>query len=255
MIPARHLFASWSGISTRLRAAPCIALFLDFDGTLTPFRHRPEDVELSSQMRRVVAMLQRSPRFHVVVISGRRQADVRARMRIPGVRYLGLHGWEGRLTPTVTPETRAMLDRLKSQARRLTKGIPGAWIEDKDVVATVHYADAAPQDAARIREEMTRRVQEYSGRIQAFGGARGFELVPTEVEDKGAAVRREWRSVSRAALPVFVGDDLVDEPAFVALTEGITVRVGSPVPTHAHYRLSGVPEVRRFLQRLSQEVQ
>ena len=110
MIPARHLFACWSHVSARLREARRIALFLDFDGTLTPLRARPEEVRLSTRMRRVIPVLERSPRIRVVVISGRRQADVRARMRIPGVRYLGLHGWEGSWAPTVPEDTRRLLE-------------------------------------------------------------------------------------------------------------------------------------------------
>jgi trehalose-phosphatase len=255
MIPARHLFASWSHVAARLREARRIVLFLDFDGTLTPIRPRPEEVRLGAQMRRAIAMLERNPRMHVVVISGRRLADVRARMHIPGVRYLGLHGWEGGEGPAVPEETRKLLELLKWQARQVVQETESTWMEDKGMVVTIHHAQASKKDVALIHERMAAAMKSVNGRFRSMAGERCFELAPAEVEDKGVAARREWSYVSRAALPVFVGDDVVDEPAFTALAQGITIRVGNPAPTHAHYRLSGVPEVRMFLQRLSKEVQ
>jgi trehalose 6-phosphate phosphatase len=254
MIPARHLFACWSSVSERLREARRVALFLDFDGTLTPLRPRPEDVRLSTHMRRVISMLKRNPRFRVVVISGRRQADVRARMRIPGVRYLGLQGWEGRegfRSSAIPEETRKLLELLKWQARQVVRETPSAWLEDKGMVMTIHHAEASEKDVLRIRAEMASAMESVNGRFRTMAGERSFELAPAALEDKGVAALREWGSVSRAALPVFIGDDVMDEPAFAALAQGITVRVGRPASTHAHYRLSDVTEVRAFLERLT----
>ncbi len=254
MIPARHLFACWSTVSARLRDARRIALFLDFDGTLAPLRPRPEDVVLSTQMRRLISMLERNRRFRVVVISGRRQADVRARIRVPGVRYFGLHGWEsreGRRTAAVPEDTLKLLELLKWQARQLIQESSSTWLEDKGLAVTIHHADAPEEDVLRIREGMARAMETVNGHFRAMAGERSFELAPAALEDKGAAALREWASVSRAAVPIFIGDDVMDEPAFTALAQGITVRVGNPAPTHAHYRLSGVHEVRAFLQRLA----
>ncbi len=255
MIPARHLFACWSSVSARLREARRIALFLDFDGTLAPLRPHPDDARMSTQMRKVISMLERSPRFRVVVISGRRQADVRTRIRIPGIRYLGLYGWDGRRSPAVPEDTRKLLELLKWQAHQLVLETSSAWVEDKGMVVTIHHADAPEEVVLRIRDGMARAMETVNGHFRAIAGERSLELAPAALEDKGAAALREWRSVSRAAVPVFVGDDVMDEPAFAALAQGITVRVGSPAPTHAHYRLSGVPEVREFLQRLNKEIQ
>ena len=71
----RHLFVGWNEVARRLRNAPSIALFLDFDGTLSPLRPRPEDVRLSGSMRSIVSNLARKAHVRVWVISGRRRAD------------------------------------------------------------------------------------------------------------------------------------------------------------------------------------
>ena len=91
-----HLFHHWTQVANRFESSPAIALFLDFDGTLAPLKPRPEDVWLDDATRRTLLRLTRSPRFRVWIVTGRRRADVRARVRVTGIRYLGLHGWEGR---------------------------------------------------------------------------------------------------------------------------------------------------------------
>jgi hypothetical protein len=52
---------------------------------------------------------------------------------------------------------------------------------------------------------------------------------------------------------VRLADDQVAEPAFAALRGAVTVRVGPPCRSQALYRLSGVAQVRAFLQRLRME--
>jgi trehalose 6-phosphate phosphatase len=55
-------------------------------------------------------------------------------------------------------------------------------------------------------------------------------------------------------LPIYLGDDLTDEPAFAALRRGITVRVAPVSRTKAHFRLGDPNEVRVFLERLEEEL-
>jgi len=253
--PQRHLFASWNEVAQRLRRAPSIALFLDFDGTLSPLCPRPDQVRLSGSMRSIVSTLARKPQVRVWVISGRRRADVHDKARIAGVRYLGLHGWEARHGVSIKEETRQLLECLKTRARQLVKSAPATWLEDKDMVVTIHYAKASAGDVSRIRREMTSALLPLNGLFRGIPGERGFELLPAEMGDKGTAVRHEMAIAGGAALPVFVGDDAVDEPAFASLASGITIRVGRPSRTRARFRLSSVQEVRAFLELLNKELQ
>jgi trehalose-6-phosphatase len=102
---------------------------------------------------------------------------------------------------------------------------------------------------------MARAILPLNGLFRGIAGERGFELVPAEMGDKGTAVRHEMAIAAKAALPVFVGDDAVDEPAFASLTCGITIRVGRPCRTGARFRLDDVKQVRTFLERLNREIQ
>ena len=109
-----HLFHCWEHIAARFRSSPSIALFLDFDGTLAQLEPRPEDVWLDAATRRTLLHLHRSPRFRVWIVTGRRRADVRARIKVPGLRYLGLHGWEGRAAPPIMEDSREAIACAKS---------------------------------------------------------------------------------------------------------------------------------------------
>ncbi len=204
-------------------------------------------------MRSIVSTLARKPRVRVWVISGRRRADVHDRVRVAGVRYLGLHGWEGHQSVSISAKTRQVLERLKARARQIVKSTPATWLEDKDMVLTIHYAKASARDVSRVRQEMTRAILPLNGLFHGIAGERGYELLPAELGDKGTAVRHELAIASRAAVPVFIGDDVVDEPAFAALAGGITIRVGRPCRTRARFRLSNVQEVRTFLELLNKE--
>ena len=136
----------------------------------------------------------------------------------------------------------------------MVRAIPEMWLEDKGLVVAIHHANASPSDVARVREQMTQALLPLHGSFRGIAGERTFELAPVEMGDKGTAVRHELAIGGRGALPVFVGDDAVDEPAFAVLTGGITIRVGHPCHTRAYFRLAGVNQVRVFLERLSKEI-
>jgi len=249
----RHLFESWNEVAARLSSAHRIALFLDFDGTLTAIRPHPEEVSLNSETRRALAALARSPRFRISIISGRKQADLRSRIRVPGIHYFGLHGWDRGHESKLSEESRATLSCLKSMLGGALVNNMGVWIEDKDQIVAVHYRDA-PQDVRlKTREVLDHALLGLNHGLRIAAGKNVWEIVPHELEDKGAAARRELATACCHAIPIYAGDDLGDEPAFSALRHGITVYVGRGRLTRAQFQLTGESEVRRFLQKLREE--
>ncbi len=245
----RHVFIHWSQISKRLSSSNKVALFLDFDGTLARIQRRPEEVVLDGSARLALRALARSPRFHVSIISGRRQADIRARIGVRGIQYLGLQGWEGH-GKALGEDTRRRLPALLSRLRACLAGIPGLWIEDKEFAFAVHYREMALPDIPRARAIVEAIAGPCGDRFRIEQGKKVWEVLPRELEDKGTAVKRQLAMLGNHAIAVYLGDDQVDEPAFAALRHGITIRVGSPRRTRALYRLGSVAEVRRFLHKL-----
>ena len=248
-----HLFHSWPQVIHRFEAKSTIALFLDFDGTLVPIQDRPEDVWLDNATRRTLSRLVRSPRFRVWIVTGRRRADVRARVRVPGIRYLGLHGWEGRAAGAITEEAREAVACAKSWLASLLLSVPGVWLEDKGLTLAIHYQSVTEEGVRKARKFVEGVLAPFDDTLQLIRGKKVWELAPRELGDKGVAVASELSAAGSQAVPVFIGDDLMDEPAFCALSCGVTVRVGRPCRTHARYRLSSVGQVHQFLERLEGE--
>jgi trehalose-phosphatase len=246
----RPLFASWSEVAPRLSASRVIALFLDFDGTLTDIRPRPELVRVHPDVRRALAALARSPRFRVWVISARRRAQLRELVGVPGIRYLGLYGWERAEGMSLPGSPIAQVRALLCAA---LPAHPAVWIEDKEHSVGVHFRGASEDLRRLVTDCVYRAVVPWRSRLRIAPGKCLLEAVPLEFGDKGSAVRRELAPYVGHALALYVGDDRSDEAAFAALPEGIGVRVGPLRPTHARYRVNHASDVRRLLEKLQSE--
>ena len=245
-----HLFDYWGQVSARVRAAPAVALFLDFDGTLARLRPRPEDARLSYTTRRAMARLAGNPRVRVCVITGRKLTDILLRAGVPKVRYLGLHGWDSRGRAPLNVEVRETIDRTKKHLADQIADMPGIRIEDKGPVFSIHYRGAADRQVGLARASVRTAMAPVSTELRVLEGKYAWEILPKVIGDKGTAVQRELNRFSRHALPVYIGDDRTDEPAFAVLPHGITIRVGRRTLTRAKFQLRDTAEVLKFLEKL-----
>ena len=240
--------AWWRRVAPRVRAAPCCALFLDFDGTLAELTKQPGQAHLSPATRQALRVLTRRPRARLFFISGRRRGDLYKRVGLPGCHYFGLFGFEG-AGRAAAP---AAMQGLRAEAEALVAGLPGVWIEDKGLAFVLHYRDATPANRMHARRRV-RGALRSNRAVRLFDSAHGLEVVPREARGKGATVTRLLRCPElQRAMPIYLGDDLSDEGAFRAARRGVTVRVGNVRPTAARYRLAGVGEVRELLELLAQ---
>jgi trehalose-phosphatase len=250
---SRHLFDRWAEIAQRLHTAKHIGLLLDFDGTIVPIQPRPEMVRLSLTSRRLIGRLTKHSRLTVGIISGRRLADLRRRAKVPGVRYVGLHGWEwDRKTPIL------FKDKVLRGAKRLLEerlgSLAGIRLEDKGITLAVHYREATDRAARLARVILQKILKPFVPRLRVLRGKKVWEVLPAEVQGKGRAVHLLLGDLPRGTLPIYVGDDTTDESAFAELRHGITVRVGKHRGSKALFYLRDPDEVIVFLQRVEAEI-
>jgi trehalose 6-phosphate phosphatase len=232
-------------------------LFLDYDGTLVPIRKTPELAILRPSRRRILERLSREA--FVGIVSGRSLADIRRLVAIPGLAYIGNHGFEisyGRrhwLHPETTKIQKALKDVLKG-IRRRTKGFAGVLLEDKGVTASVHYRLLAAVQFPKLREIVEREIRRRHRELTLTEGKKVLEIRPKVKWGKGRGVLAlcPWFHSEKDALRMYIGDDQTDEDAFKALARGgITILVGRQRQTHARHRLADVNAVWRLLKTLA----
>lgn len=249
-----HLFKHWKRVAEKIRSAECVALFLDFDGTLTPLRRRPHDVKpLGLSLRLLLGRLCRNRLIRMYVISGRTLADLRRLVPVAGVHLLGLHGYEGRLAGRMVRKRR-LLAKVKQVLERTLPRTTRIWIEDKKLGLAIHYREASAAAVRRARPVIHEACERFSPQIHLLEGKKVWELLPKAIKGKGPAVRALISNPRQPVLPVFLGDDTTDEMAFTALASGVTVRVGGRGRTKARFYLRNPGEVKQFLERLEGEI-
>jgi trehalose-phosphatase len=234
-----------------------LAVFLDYDGTLTPIVSHPEDASLSDSMRQTLRSL--AARVPVAILSGRDLDDVRGRVLVDGIVYAGSHGFDiagaGGLRRELGQAYLPVLSAAENELREALDDIAGAQLERKYFSVAAHYRNVNEDDAGRVAlavEAVAARHRE----LRRLDGKKVYELLPDMDWNKGKAVLwlLEALEVERGkALPIYIGDDRTDEDAFRALEKrGVGILVSEhPQATTASYCLNNPEEVERFLQKIT----
>ena len=232
---------------TLLRGA---SLFLDFDGTLVEIAADPAAVEVTSELRRLLTLLQERLDGRVAVLTGRAADDVEAKLQPLRMVLGGSHGLETRINgaSAARVERPQGLDQAVAQLRELQRLHPGVLVEEKPLGVALHYRQAPGAEAA-CREAATEAARVCGLDLQP--GKMVFELKPPG-GNKGAALRSIMQEPGFAGtVPLFLGDDLTDEAGFEAARQlgGAGVLVGEPRDTAALYRIASVGEALDWLRQ------
>lgn len=260
------LLIDWRNIESHLRSVEHIALFSDFDGTLTPIVERPEMAILSQGTKARFQKLSENRRFTIGIISGRSLQDLRERIGIKDLIYAGNHGLEieGPGFTFINPvarETAAIFRVLHRLLDKSLSGIKGALIENKGLSLSVHYRCVAENDLVNVKSA----VDNVTGtacdlkKIKVTTGKKVYEIRPPINWDKGKAIN--WllekfieEKYRKNIVSLFMGDDLTDEDGFKSINrkKGISIFVGDgDTVSAATYYLRSPDEVQKFLDKLS----
>jgi trehalose-phosphatase len=252
----KHLFHEWEIIRQKVQEARRIFLFLDFDGTLSPIVARPEQAVCSPEVKALLEQLGEIPGVSVAIVSGRSLCDIRKRVGIPGILYIGNHGLEvqeasGTCRRKTSPNQRKELEKIALILQEKMDRIPGLLFEDKGPILAVHYRNTPPGWEDQILARLEEAAKPWAGRWRIAQGKKVLEIQPDMDFGKGRAVEEVLACMGKDLLPIFVGDDRTDEDGFSMMKgRGIGIRVGRPeAPSEAEYYLADPAEVVTFLQR------
>ncbi|KAL5064349.1 hypothetical protein RYX36_026086 [Vicia faba] len=257
-----------------------IAMFLDYDGTLSPIVEDPDCAFMSEPMRKTVRSLAKY--FPTAIISGRSRDKVFDLVKLTELYYAGSHGMdiigpvsdtvsinhpncvkstdhEGKETILFQParEFLPMIDEVFKTLVEITKDIEGAKVENHKFCASVHYRNVEENNWTMIGQRVHDMLKNYP-RLRSTHGRKVLEIRPVIDWNKGKAVEFLLESLGLTdrndVLPIYIGDDKTDEDAFKVLREsnlGYGILVSSVgKESNAFYSLRDTNEVMKFLQLL-----
>lgn len=236
---------------------PDVALFLDFDGTLVEIAASPSAVRVAPGLNELLAQVAWRLNGAVAVITGR-PIDVIDKHLKGSVRAVaGIHGAERRtsLGHVIQVEFPArLLDPAREALSIFCRAHPGVRAEDKGISIALHYRNA-PSLGETCRAIIGECAADSHGQLERLDGNMVVELKPTAVRKASAMSAYMNEPPFAGRRPVFVGDDLTDESAFIAVsqTNGYGVIVGPRTPTAASSRLSSVAALHDWLTTLNEK--
>jgi trehalose 6-phosphate phosphatase len=234
----------WQDARQTLRAlveTPRFGLVTDVDGTISPIVDDPAAAQVTPRAKDLLTALCDTLPL-VAVISGRAPDDVRQRVGVEGIVYVGNHGFERWEDGGVKlmPEAAAFRPRLDAAIRALRPHLaPGMELEDKGATISIHYRRAVdPAAAARDFRPLAVDAAETGG-LTFSEGRMVFELRPPLDVNKGTAFRGLVAEYDLDAA-LYLGDDVTDVDALTAARE---MRAGGVCNAYGAGVLSeGTPE-------------
>jgi trehalose 6-phosphate phosphatase len=232
-----------------------LALFLDIDGTLVGIAPTPAEVRPSPDLPRLLTRAASQLGNALAIVSGREITSIDQVTQGVVPYAAGSHGAEFRLgfgQPILRPGPHPDISGLNTDVLALMRDWPGILVEPKRAGLAVHYRKAphlGRQVYAELEAMLVRRPQ--TG-LSLLKGDHVVE-VRSPAHNKGEAVRRIMKEAAfEGRHPVFIGDDVTDEDAFVVVQEmaGTAVIVGERRPTLATQQLSSVAAVLDLLGKI-----
>lgn len=234
----------------RLAATPRLLVCCDFDGTLSHLVDHPEAARPVPGAVAVLDALSALPDTWAAVISGRELSVLAPLAAMPAhVQLVGSHGteFEPGVIATLGPQERRLLSEVVAQCEAIAAGTPGTLVESKPASVAVHVRNV-PRGQV---EGILSRIRGGPGSVPGVHVIEGKEVVELGVVRGGKdgavdALRSRWA----ATAAMFVGDDVTDEAALAALSEGdVGVKVGAG-ETQARWRVGDPDDVVMLLSEL-----
>lgn len=235
-----------------------VAIFLDYDGTLTPIVSDPDAAVMPEGARRAVHAL--AQLFPTAIISGRGREKVQAFVGLDELYYAGSHGMDivgpqaAAAVPSGSEGTGAsgttscnncsgsagtgsssclafqpaaqygpLMDQVYHQLCEGMVAIPGSSVEHNKFCVSVHFRNCAPEAYPEALAATEAVVSSHGKELLITRGRKVLEVRPRVAWDKGDALAHLLQALglgdAASVHAVYIGDDRTDEDAFRVLAE------------------------------------
>lgn len=230
-------------------------IFLDYDGTLTPFRGNPNDASPDEELNGIISKLSENPKNKVVIISGRDKETLQEWFGHFQLDLIAEHGVWLRLRGKKWQTLSTLKDNWKKEINDVLEDYvgrtPGSFVEQKDYSLVWHYRKVETGLGELRTRELTSHLKFLASdqNLHVLEGDMVVEIKSSEV-NKGRAAQK-WLEKSKADFYMAIGDDWTDEDTFKAMPENAyTIKVGS-TQSAAKYSVTNYEDVRNLLTELN----
>jgi trehalose 6-phosphate phosphatase len=206
-------------------------LFLDYDGTLAPFREDPDDAVPYPGIREILQKLLDCTSTRVVIVTGRYTRDIIPLLAINSMPEIwGSHGLE-RLKPDGSYEVEDIDEHTRKGLQKAEEFISEHnfthRLERKPGCLALHWRGLSEKEMNDLRQSVEEEWRAIAGHykllMKEFNG--GLEL-RSPGKNKGNAVTEVLSESPQTKKAAYLGDDLTDEDAFASLKgRGLSVLV------------------------------
>ncbi len=242
-------------IARRYAAAGSRALFLDYDGTLAPFKDDPQAASPDAETLAIIRSLADAPGNEVTIISGRDRdtlqrwfAGINVNLIVEHGVWTRARGGEWEMLYQINADWKV---NIRPTLENFVDRTPGSFIEEKNYSLVWHYRKAEQEQADlranELKDELTNLIANHN--LEIMEGHKVIEVKSGGINKGSAALR--FIAGDAYDFIFAAGDDWTDEYMFRELPESaITVKVGM-ANTAARYKVESVDDMRRLLGTLT----
>ena len=244
-------------IKAEIEKAENILLFLDYDGTLAPFRADPLSAFALPEIESCLKKLEKSSKYYLSLISGRKLTELKKMINLSRSNYAGSHGLEiemsfaeGVIYPNQNKSLNFLSRKNYQKTREKYKKAEDVKVEDKGFGLALHFNSEEKQSEEEEKLQLLFENTDY----QVLSGRKIVEIRP-KGWDKGKAVNYISAQIKEKldindVLKIYIGDDRTDEDAFKILDDGITIYVQNEdnLNTEAEYYLRNPRDTAELLK-------
>jgi len=230
-------------------------LFLDYDGTLTGFKKRPELASPDKELLQLLDSLASNPKNELVIISGRDRDTLEKWFKGKPYTLITDHGvWRkdvGDEWQMIEPMHAEWKEQLRPALEFYVDRTPGSFLEEKTYSLAWHYRKVDPElgnmRALELKDEFMSLIANHN--LDILEGNKVIEIKNSGVNKGRAAINK--MGAEDYGFVLAMGDDWTDEFIFQELPdEAITIKIGI-VKTAAKYNVESQKDVRPFLSKLA----
>lgn len=225
----------------------------DFDGTLAPIVRSPDDALMAKSNDLLLKKLSNSA--SVAIISGRSIDNLKARISLKGVSYIGNHGLEGLSSKpeTLTLASGICIDWEKKFINLIGGSLErrGIFIENKIYSLAIHYRHSRKKKEEK--SNIMNAVSSLHPNPRIILGKCVVNIIPAGAPHKGVALLELMKNLGKKTA-IYIGDDDTDEDVFSLPDTGLlTIRIGKKKASFAQFYLDRQSDIQKFLKLLLKE--